>query len=87
VPPEQRRARFISGWVLITPSGQEHTYTTEWPFEIATERIRPMHAGSPISAVRIGPEDDLARRQLEIANEFHRWGVLEQINPYESFNR
>lgn len=81
VPAGQRSARFVSGWALITPAGQEFTHTMQWPFEIATAPIRPMHPGSPISAVRLGPEDDLSRRQAEISAEFRRWGVLETLAP------
>lgn len=87
VPAGQRRARFVSGWALITPAGREYTHTMEWPFEIATQPIRSMHPGSPISAVRIGPEDDLARRQVEISLEFRRWGVLEQFSHADSAGR
>ena len=59
--------------------GSEFTHSMYWPFEIATAPLRPMHPGSPISAVRIGPDDDLARRQLEIAAEWQRWGVFELL--------
>lgn len=87
VPSGQRHARFISGWALITPTGQEFTHSTEWPFEIALEPVRPLYPGSPISAVRIGPEDDLARRQVEISTEFRRWGILERLSQQGSIER
>ncbi len=79
VPAGQRSARFVSGWALINPAGQEFTHTMQWPFEIATAPLRPMHPGSPISAVRLGPPDDLRRRQAEIEAEFRRWGILERL--------
>lgn len=79
VPVGQQTARFISAWVLIDPGGNEHPHTMYWPFEIADRPIRAMQPGSPISAVRIGPEDDLKRRQIEICQEWQRWGILEEL--------
>jgi XTP/dITP diphosphohydrolase len=76
VPEGKRTARFSSGWVLIAPDGSEHTHTAYWPFEIALQPIRPMQVGSPISSVRVGPPDDLRRRQVEIWQEWERWGIL-----------
>jgi inosine/xanthosine triphosphate pyrophosphatase family protein len=84
VPPEARTASFVSGWALITPDGTAYTRAIRWPFRIATHPIRPMAPGSPISAVRIGPEDDLARRQAEIRGEWARWGILDQILAIKS---
>lgn len=46
---------------------------------LATLPIRPISPGSPITAVRIGPPDDLARRQAEIRAEWERWGILKQL--------
>jgi non-canonical purine NTP pyrophosphatase (RdgB/HAM1 family) len=79
VPPDQRTARFISGWALITPDGAEYVHAMNWPFKIATQPLRPMHPGSPISAVRVGPPDDLSRRQAEIRQEWERWGILRLV--------
>lgn len=78
-PPEKRTARFHSGWALIAPDGSEFLHSCVWPFEIAVEPIRPIHPGSPISAVRIGPPDDLNHRRMEIRCEFDRWGILKVI--------
>jgi XTP/dITP diphosphohydrolase len=79
VPPEQRTARFRSDWALIAPDGSAHTHVTNWPFEIATHPIRPIHPGSPITAVRVGPQDDLERRRAEIGQEWERWGILKVL--------
>lgn len=76
VPVGQRSACFHSGWALIAPDGSEHTYEAYWPFEIAPHPIRPIQPGSPISAVRIGPPDDLQHRQMEIQAVIDRWGIL-----------
>jgi XTP/dITP diphosphohydrolase len=79
VPLEERTACFVSGWALITPDGAAYTREIRWPFRIALAPIRPIAPGSPISAVRIGPQDDLARRQADIRGEWERWGILEKI--------
>ncbi len=79
VPAGQRTARFFSAWVLIAPDGSEHTHIMYSPFEIAQQPIRPARPGSPISAVRIGPPDDLARRQHDIRLEWERWGALDEL--------
>lgn len=79
VPPGQRTARFISGWALITPNHVEHLHTAEWPFEIALQPVRSMHPGSPISAVWIGPPDDLSRRREDIRQECERWGIFKLL--------
>ena len=79
VPEGQRSAAFVAGWALIDPSGQAHTRQVRAPFEIATHPIRPISPGSPITAVRIGPSNDLTRRQVEIRAEWERWGILEHL--------
>ncbi|MBL7162024.1 MAG: hypothetical protein ISS57_05405 [Anaerolineales bacterium] len=76
VPPGKRAARFVAGWALIAPDGSENTREIQAPFEIATRVLRPISPGSPITAVRAGPPDDLARRQAEIRAEWERWGIL-----------
>lgn len=79
VPLEKRTAAFVSGWALITPDGCEYIHEVRSPFQIATRPIRPISPGSPISAVRISPEDDLKHRQAVIQEEWKRWGILEQL--------
>ncbi len=81
IPPGERGAAFVAGWVLIDPRGMIHTRKVRAPFEIATQPIRPISPGSPISAVRIGPlRNDLARRQAEVRAEFVQWGILDGFN-------
>jgi non-canonical purine NTP pyrophosphatase (RdgB/HAM1 family) len=80
IPPEKRTACFVSGWALITPDGKEYIHEVRSPFQVATKPIRPIYKGSPISAVRLGPEDDLRHRQEQIRGEWNRWGIFEQ-NP------
>jgi inosine/xanthosine triphosphate pyrophosphatase family protein len=79
VPPEARTASFVSGWALVAPDGTAYTRPIRWPFRIAASPIRPIAPGSPISAVRICPADDLASRQAEIRAEWARWGIFELI--------
>lgn len=79
VPLEKRSASFVSGWALVAPDGSAYTREIRWPFRIALEPIRPMAPGSPISAVRIGPPDDLAHRQADIHREWARWGILRNL--------
>jgi hypothetical protein len=79
VPPEQRTAAFVAGWALIAPDGSEQTRIVRYPFRIATEPIRPISPGSPLSAVMVGPADCVGMRGDEIAAEFGRWGVLPRL--------
>jgi XTP/dITP diphosphohydrolase len=79
IPPEKRTACFVSGWALITPDGKEYVHEVRSPFQIASKPIRSISIGSPISAVRIGPEDDLKHRQDQILQEWKRWGILETL--------
>ena len=79
VPPERRTASFVSGWALITPDGSEHIRQIRWPFRIASQVVRPIAPGSPITAVRLGPPDDLAHRQAAIRAEWRTWGILEHL--------
>lgn len=81
IPAGRRTAAFVAGWALVDPMGEIHTREVLAPFEIATEPIRPISPGSPITAVRLGPSDDLKRRQSEILAEWKRWGVME--NRYD----
>ena len=79
IPVGKRTAAFVAGWALLDPSGGAHTHEVRAPFEIAAHPIRPISPGSPITAVRIGPENDLARRQTEVRVEWDRWGILERL--------
>jgi non-canonical purine NTP pyrophosphatase (RdgB/HAM1 family) len=79
VPLANRTASFVSGWALVAPDGAAYTREIRWPFQIASKPFRPLSPGSPISAVRIGPGDDLAHRQVEIQQEWERWGILEEL--------
>jgi non-canonical purine NTP pyrophosphatase (RdgB/HAM1 family) len=79
VPQNERSAAFVAGWALLDPAGGVHTHPVRAPFEIALHPIRPISPGSPISAVRIGPSNDLDRRQVEIRAEWEDWGILNQL--------
>jgi non-canonical purine NTP pyrophosphatase (RdgB/HAM1 family) len=79
IPPGERTAAFVAGWVLIDPSGQAHCREVRAPFEIATRLLRPISPGSPITSVRLGPPDDLARRRAEVRSTWEAWGILEQL--------
>jgi non-canonical purine NTP pyrophosphatase (RdgB/HAM1 family) len=79
IPEGQRTAAFVAGWVLLDPKGEAYTREVRAPFEIATHPIRPISPGSPITAVRMGPHSDLARRQAEVRAEWNRWGILDQL--------
>lgn len=76
VPLENRMARFFAAWVLIAPDGREYVRDVVFPFKIATEQIRPISPGSPVSSVMIGPENTIEARSREIFQEFERWGIL-----------
>jgi XTP/dITP diphosphohydrolase len=79
IPLNDRTATFVSGWAIVAPDGTTYTREIRWPFRIALKPIRAISLGSPISAVRIGPEDDLAHRQTDIQREWERWGILKEI--------
>ena len=79
IPEGKRTAAFVAGWALLDPTGDMHTHSVRAPFEIATQPIRPIAPGSPITAVRIGSKSDLSRRQAEIRTEWERWGILDQL--------
>lgn len=64
---------------FVTPEGIAYTREIAWPFRIAMYPIRPLSPGSPISSVRIGLEDDLKHRQVEIQRERERWGIFGNI--------
>lgn len=79
VPLAQRTARFFAAWVLISPNRAEHIRHVTVPFTIATDRIRPISPGSPLSAVIADPERDVETRSREIFDEFQEWGILAQL--------
>jgi XTP/dITP diphosphohydrolase len=79
VPPGKRTAAFVAGWALLDPAGNAYTREVRAPFEIATHPIRSISPGSPITAVRLGPPDDLIRRQAEVCAEWQQWGILERL--------
>lgn len=83
IPLGDRTASFVSGWALVAPDGVAYTREIRWPFRIALKPIRPLSPGSPISAVRIGPADDLTHRQADIQHEWERWGILEELLAYK----
>jgi XTP/dITP diphosphohydrolase len=80
IPTGKRTACFVSGWALIIPGGKEYIHEVRSPFQVATKPIRPIPSGSPISAVRLGPEDDLRHRQEHIQEEWKRWGILDRLS-------
>lgn len=79
VPPGERGAAFVAGWVLLDPGGTAHCREVRSRFEIATHPIRPISPGSPITAVRLGSVDDLAWRQAEIRAAWEDWGILDKL--------
>ncbi len=79
VPEGKRAAVFVAGWALLDPAGDAHTHIVHVPFEIAAHPIRSIEPGSPITAVRLGLPDDLARRRDEIRAEWERWGILKKL--------
>jgi non-canonical purine NTP pyrophosphatase (RdgB/HAM1 family) len=79
VPVGERTAAFVAGWALLDPAGNAYTRQVRVPFEIALHPIRPISPGSPITAVRLGPVDDLTRRQVEIRTEWNQWRIFEKL--------
>jgi inosine/xanthosine triphosphate pyrophosphatase family protein len=79
VPPELRTGSFAVARVLIAPDGSEHVQNIRYPFRIATEQIRPISPGAPLSAVRIGPENNIEARSKVIFQELAQWGVLAKL--------
>jgi non-canonical purine NTP pyrophosphatase (RdgB/HAM1 family) len=79
VPVGERTAAFAAGWALLDPAGNVHTRQVRTPFEIALHPIRPISSGSPITAVRLGPVNDLTRRQAEVRAEWYQWRIFEKL--------
>ena len=86
VPPGERTAAFVAGWVLIAPDGEAYCREVRAAFEISTRPIRPISPGSPITSVRIGPVYDLVRRQAEVRSEWEQWGILAKLLRMEARN-
>lgn len=78
VPPEQRTARYVSAWALITPDGREFVRRFVRPFRFADRPQRPMTPGAPMSSLEIYPEGQATPAQ-QIAAEWARWGILEAL--------
>lgn len=83
VPPGARTAAFVAGWVLVDPDGNPYCREIRAPFEISAQPIRPISPGSPITAVRLGPPDDLTRRQAEVQAAWKKWGILDRLLELE----
>lgn len=86
VPPGARTAAFVAGWVLVAPDGCSYCREIRAPFEIAPQPFRPISPGSPITAVRVGPPDDLTRRQAEVRSEWEQWGILDRLLEMEHYD-
>ncbi len=75
VPDALRTGRFIVGWALAT-GDQVHTLYQESPFQIARAPLRPMTAGSPMTALIRGGEDVIAQRQAVFNDALTQWEPL-----------
>ncbi len=75
VPPAQRTARYVAAWAVITPDGQEYVRLFCRPILIAERPLRPMIPGSPMAAVEMPHEADIAQVRAEIDAEWTRWGM------------
>jgi inosine/xanthosine triphosphate pyrophosphatase family protein len=78
VPDMQRTGRFIVGWA-VTDGVQTHTLYQESPFEIAQGPLRPMTAGSPMTALIHGGEDVIAHRQAVFDSALASWAPLRRL--------
>ncbi len=78
VPDGSRTGRFIVGWALAT-GGQVHVLYQESAFRIARAPIRPMTAGSPMTALIHGEQDIIAQRQTVFNNALRQWQPLRQL--------
>jgi XTP/dITP diphosphohydrolase len=84
IPLASRTARYVSAWVVITPDGREHVRRFSRAFAIAERPLRPIRAGSPMSAVEIQLEEDPVNVRAQIAAEWERWGILDEIGRWVS---
>ncbi len=79
VPFEQRTARYVAAWAILTPDGGEHVRRFYRPIHIAEAPVRPIERGAPMSAVAVPPEADIEQARAEIAAEWDRWGIWERL--------
>jgi XTP/dITP diphosphohydrolase len=79
VPPASRSARYVSAWAVLTPDGQEHVRRFSRGFTIAERPLRPIPAGAPMAAIEIQLDEDQANVRAQIAAEWERWGMLDEI--------
>jgi inosine/xanthosine triphosphate pyrophosphatase family protein len=79
VPPELRTGNHVIARVIIAPDGSEHVQTVRHFFRIATEQIRPISPGAPLSAAKIGPEHNIEAQSEKVFQELEQWGVLAKL--------
>ncbi len=88
VPLPMRTARYVAAWAVITPDGRGRMYPSAHVrrfcrgFAIAERPLRPIRAGSPMSAVEIQLDEDAANVRAQIAAEWERWGMLREISRW-----
>ena len=76
VPEENRTGRFVVGWAVVKADGSEHTLALETHFRIAQAPIRPMIAGSPMTALIDGQTDIIEERRSKISQQLRCWHAL-----------
>ncbi|MBN1935184.1 MAG: non-canonical purine NTP pyrophosphatase [Anaerolineae bacterium] len=79
VPLEQRTARYVAAWAILTPDGGEHVRRFYRPIHIAEAPLRPIESGAPMSAMEIPHEMTIDQVRAEIAAEWDRWGIWERL--------
>lgn len=84
IPLASRAARYVSAWAVITPDGREHLRRFSRRFTIAERQLRPIRTGAPMSAVEMHLEEDSANVRAQIAAEWERWGILDEIGRWVS---
>jgi inosine/xanthosine triphosphate pyrophosphatase family protein len=77
VPLEWRTGRFVSGWALLTPDGQEHTHTITLEFVVGERQQRPPTRGFPLASVLLGEPYYIGQRREQIAKAWRAWAVLD----------
>jgi inosine/xanthosine triphosphate pyrophosphatase family protein len=82
IPLPLRTARYVAAWAVITPDGREYIRRFCRGFAIAERPLRPIRAGSPMSAVEIQLDEDAANVRAQIAAEWERWGMLREISRW-----
>jgi inosine/xanthosine triphosphate pyrophosphatase family protein len=78
VPVARRTARYVAAWAVITPDGREHVRRFCRSFRFATQPLRPITPGAPMSSLEIYAEGQPSPEE-QIAAEWARWGILETI--------